>query len=206
MFKLRQYCIYFLKEIIQITITLLHSSPLIKRRLFVFEDTSFFELHHIIQIAMGWKNYHLFEFSVDGYRIGIVDESEFGFNNNHVLAAKTVTLFDIITSEEDSFQYRYDFGDCWIHEISIEKWGEVEDNGVYPLCVDGQLNCPPEDCGGIEGYYGLLKVLQDKTHPEYDRMSHWVGPNFDPEKFDKARVKRQLKTLQKYISRWNAVN
>ena len=195
-----------MKQIVQITITLLRSSPLITRRLFVFEDTSFLELHHIIQIAMGWKNYHLFKFNVDGFSIGIVDESEFGFGNSQVLAAKNVKLFNIIYSDEFSFQYWYDFRDCWIHEIYIEKWGEVEDNGIFPLCIDGQLNCPPEDCGGIDGYNELLKIVQDKTHPEYDRMTHWVGPNFDPQKFDLAREKRQLNQLQKYISRWDASN
>jgi len=155
---------------------------LITRRLFVFEDTSFLELHHIIQIAMGWKNYHLFEFNVDGYSIGMVDESEFGFGNSQVLAAKNVSLLDIIASNEFSFQYRYDFRDCWIHEISIQKWGEVEDNGIFPICVDGQLNCPPEDCGGIDGYsafcrqlflWGLLSYLNrlhspPSRHPRLD--------------------------------------
>ena len=82
----------------------------------------------------------------------------------------------------------------------------MEDSGIFPLCIDGQLNCPPEDCGGIDGYNELLKIVQDKTHPEYDRMTNWVGPNFDPQKFDLARVKRQLNQLPKYISRWNASN
>jgi hypothetical protein len=155
---------------------------------------------------MGWKNYHLFEFIVDGYRIGLVDESEFSFANNEVLSAKTLTLSDIASSDQHSLDYLYDFGDRWIHKITIEKWGEIEENSFSPYCFDGQMNCPPEDCGGIKGYCEILKILEDKTHPDYDRIAHWVGPNFNPDKFDKASVKRQLNQLEKYISRWNASN
>lgn len=195
-----------MNAIVQITVNLSQSYPPITRRLFLLEETSFFELHHIIQISMGWKNYHSFEFNVDGYRIGLVDESEFGFANNQVLSAKKLMLFDIISSNQDGFEYLYDFGDRWIHNITIERWGEVEDNSFSPHCIDGQLNCPPEDCGGIKGYYQLLRILEDTTHPEYSSMVHWVGANFDPTKFEKVRVKRQLEQLQKYIAKWNASN
>lgn len=35
-----------------------------------------FDLHHIIQISMGWKNSHLFAFQVGNYRIGYIDPNE----------------------------------------------------------------------------------------------------------------------------------
>jgi hypothetical protein len=195
-----------MKAIVQIGVSLFQSYPPITRRLFLLEETSFFELHHIIQISMGWKNYHLFEFTVNGYRIGMVDESEYGFWNNQVISAKSLSLSDVVSSDQDSFEYLYDFGDRWIHNITIERWGEVDDNGFLAHCIDGALNCPPEDCGGINGYYELLEILENKNHPEYSNTLHWVGANFDPKKFDKPRVKRQLEQLQKYIAKWNASN
>lgn len=43
-----------MKEIIQLKISLEQSKPVIWREILVHKDTSFFELHHIIQITMGW--------------------------------------------------------------------------------------------------------------------------------------------------------
>jgi hypothetical protein len=65
-----------MQEIIQFKVSLFKSKPLIWRKILVHTGTTFFELHHIIQIAMGWDNYHMFEFDFEGYRIGEVDEDE----------------------------------------------------------------------------------------------------------------------------------
>ncbi|MFN5477670.1 MAG: plasmid pRiA4b ORF-3 family protein, partial [Sphingobacteriales bacterium] len=59
-----------MKDLLQIKISLDESDPGIWRRVVVHRDTTFFELHHIIQVSMGWQNYHMFEFSIEGYRIG----------------------------------------------------------------------------------------------------------------------------------------
>ena len=189
---------------IQLTISLRDSKPLIWRSILVNKDTSFFELHHILQIVMGWKNYHLFEFNLDGYRIGMIEENGFGYANGLLLDATKLLLTDILSLEKDRFQYNYDFGDCWQHEIMVEQVVAHQDNNIFPSCIYGQLNCPPEDCGGIGGYYDMLKILRDKTHPEHGEMRNWVGKKYDPESFNVGRVNRQLKQLRKYISRWNS--
>ena len=64
-----------MNEIIQLKVSLDGSDPLIWRTLLINRETTFFELHHIIQLAMGWKNYHLFEFNLDGYRVGMIEEN-----------------------------------------------------------------------------------------------------------------------------------
>ncbi len=56
-----------MEDILQIHVSLQGSHPYIWRRIQVRKDTSFFELHHILQIAMGWKNSHLHEFNCDDY-------------------------------------------------------------------------------------------------------------------------------------------
>jgi hypothetical protein len=35
-----------------------------------------------------------------------------------------------------------------------------EPDAHYPRCLKGKLACPPEDCGGIWGYYGLLETIK----------------------------------------------
>lgn len=59
--------------------------------------------------------------------------------------------------------YTYDFGDSWEHGIVLEKRLPVDPNMTYPVCTDGQLACPPEDCGGIPGFYDLVEALNDPT-------------------------------------------
>lgn len=39
---------------------------MIWRRLLVGEETTLVELHEIIQVSMGWEDYHLWTFSING--------------------------------------------------------------------------------------------------------------------------------------------
>jgi len=58
----------------------------------------------------------------------------------------------------------------------------------YPKCIGGERACPPEDCGGIPGYYSLLDVLQDPTHPDYEENITWLkehAKNYYPYEADK---------------------
>ena len=99
--------------------------------------------------------------------------------------------FDINTSvnillkkEGQKFKYIYDFGDHWEHKVIVEKIFDKEEGKTYPSCLDGRRNCPPEDCGGVYGYYELMKIRQNRKHPEYkERIVEWLGEDYDPELF-----------------------
>jgi len=95
------------------------------------------------------------------------------------------------------FQYIYDLGDNWEHEILFKKIVEPDPNQKYPLCLEGQRACPPDDCGGVPGFEQLLEVLADPTHEEHHDLREWAG-DFDPEKFDRlwatARMVRGLRS------------
>ena len=193
-----------MKEIIQLKVSLLQSKPNIWRQILVHKDTSFFELHHIIQISMGWANYHMFEFGIEGYRIGEVIEDEIndGYGSDRLLNSIDVTLKDIISKEKEIINYQYDFGDNWQHQIKVEKFLSIDTSLKYPSCVNGEMNCPPEDCGGISSFYYHLEVLKDKKNPDYKEISEWFDKKYDPEKFDKLKVNKQLEKLEKYIIKW----
>ncbi len=51
--------------IYQIKIELKETNPTIWRRIQVNSDITLNELHHIIQISMGWTNSHLYSFTID---------------------------------------------------------------------------------------------------------------------------------------------
>ena len=52
------------KTIYQIKVTLDDSKPPIWRKLLVADTFTLGQLHNILQIAMGWENYHLHMFMV----------------------------------------------------------------------------------------------------------------------------------------------
>jgi hypothetical protein len=58
----------------------------------------------------------------------------------------------------------------------------------YPVCIDGERACPPEDCGGVDGYYRMLEILKDTSDPEHEEMKTWAGEDYDPEHFIPGEV------------------
>ena len=183
-----------MQEIIQLKISLTHSKPLIWRQILIHKDITFFELHHIIQIVMGWGSYHLYEFKLEGYRIGEVDEEEKnnGYGSDEVLDSTTIKISDVVTQSKDIINYLYDFGDGWKHRLKVEKFHGIDKVLNYPNCIDGQMNCPPEDCGGIGSFYHCIDVLKDKKHPDHKEVNQWFNKKYNPEQFDKEKINRKL--------------
>ena len=58
--------------------------------------------------------------------------------------------------EKGKIIYEYDYGDCWEHEITLEKILPSDNKTYYPICLTGKKNCPPEDCGGSWGYNAIM--------------------------------------------------
>lgn len=162
---------------------------MIWRRVQVSADSSFFDLHHVIQDAMGWDNCHLYEFrlgnvrSNDFIRIGPQDDYL-----EEVLPSDKVTVKDYLSESSEQCSYLYDFGDDWEHKIVLEKVLMADASVNYPVCLAGKRACPPEDCGGVYGYGDLLTIMADPEHEEYDEMVDWLGDEFDPEEFDVSSV------------------
>ncbi|PYS61939.1 MAG: hypothetical protein DMF76_09870 [Acidobacteria bacterium] len=97
--------------------------------------------------------------------------------------------------------YTYDFGDGWEHGIVLEKGLPIEPNMAYPLCTGGRGACPPEDCGGLGGFYNLLEALQNPRHPQHEELLEWVGEDYDPEKFSIEAINRILHGRKKRAAR-----
>ena len=188
-------------EIIQLKITLERTKPPIWRRILVDKETTFFELHHIIQISMGWFNSHLYEFDFKNFLIGEPDD-EFGSGISRILKASEVTLGSMITAPKETFKYEYDFGDGWGHKILVEKFLARDPKNQYPSCIAGKLNCPPEDCGGVGGFYQMLDVLANKKHPGRKEMIEWLGEEYDSKYFKIDEINEELNDLDGYIEFW----
>jgi hypothetical protein len=164
--------------------------PPIWRLIQVPPRTSLRRLHKILQVAMGWTNSHLHMFKVDGREYGEPDP-EYDFE---VLDEAKLTLEKIFAGGKKSFQYEYDMGDSWLHDITLKR--QIESEDIKAGCIAGARACPPEDCGGPMGYYDLLVALSDSEHEDHESMLEWVGGKFDPNAFDPAAVDRALKRLR----------
>ncbi len=70
-----------------------------------------------------------------------------------------VHLAGFLAAHVDRFEYVYDMGDDWRHQIEIECVEHAEPGGVYPELRGGARRCPPEDCGGVPGYHEFLKMI-----------------------------------------------
>ncbi|MGN1157383.1 MAG: plasmid pRiA4b ORF-3 family protein, partial [Agathobacter sp.] len=69
--------------------------------------------------------------------------------------------------------YIYDFGDWWDHRVTIEQVIHDYPHN-YPQVIKIKGNIPPEDCGGIHGYYELLRILDNPNDPMHEEMSDWM--------------------------------
>jgi hypothetical protein len=175
-----------LPVIYQMKVTLSGSKPPIWRRIQVRGDITLAKLHTIIQAVMGWGDYHLHAFRVDGIDFGQPDP-ELAMRSD-----RTIKLYQFVRGEKYRFRYEYDFGDSWEHVLEVEKLLAPEPGVHYPRCLTGKRACPPEDVGGIWGYAAFLEAIRDEAHPEHAELLEWVGGKFDSDAFDLEAVNREL--------------
>jgi hypothetical protein len=180
------------KDIYQIKISLVGIDPPIWRRVLAPNDTTLEELHWIIQIAMGWENSHLHQFKVDNRRYSDPEFELEGWPGHEVGDETQTNLSELRFKRTRKFYYEYDFGDSWNHEIKIEKVLARDVDTEYPVCVEGERACPPEDCGGVWGYQDLLDALNNPDDSENEERLDWLGEDFDPEEFDIEEVNEVL--------------
>lgn len=180
-------------EIYQIKVTLLGTEPPIWRRLLVPAHLTLSQLHDVLQAALGWDDGHMHEFSMGKERFGPPNpqDMETFMGMPPVIDERTVPLSTVLVRIGGKLKYTYDFGDEWEHGIVLEKRLPADPNLTYPLCTEGRRACPPEDCGGIYGYYDLVEAIGDPDHERHEEMLDWIG-EFDPEAFSLDEVNRKM--------------
>jgi hypothetical protein len=178
--------------ILQFKVTLLGADPPIWRRIQVLPST-LGDLHLAIQAAMGWDDSHLFEFIIGRRRFTDLGPEGSPWDDD-VEDAFATPLWDFIPENKRKklqFRYVYDFGDEWEHEVLLEGRLEAEPKQRYPLCLEGEGACPPEDCGGLWGYYDLLEARNDPKSEQHDYYQEWLG-EFDPLAFEAAAATKRM--------------
>ena len=182
----------------QLKAVLLSSEPPVWRRLQVPGNANLGWLHAVIQVAMGWTNSHLHQFKAGG---AFYSDPRHHFAEHEgdpkILDESKVTLQQLAPRTKDTLGYEYDFGDSWKHEITVEEILPPDAAAATTaLCLDGARACPPEDCGGVWGYENLLKILENRKHPEHKSMKEWLSREYDAAAFDVAKANLWLRKLK----------
>ena len=176
-------------SVYRLKVTLVDSQPPIWRRFHVESGVTLERLHHILQTVMGWSDSHMHGFQ----RLGASQRGA----RRRLLAIesadeKATRVADVLRRPRDKFVYEYDFGDSWEHEILLEEIVPRSSTARYPVVLAGRGACPPEDVGGISGYYHFLGAIKDPKHPDHGEMVGWGGEEFDPAAFDVQAVNRMF--------------
>lgn len=184
-----------MQAVYQLKITLKGITPPIWRRVLVPDDLDLAQLHHIFQVVMGWGDYHMHEF------VHVADRQRRCFVSREYLDEldgpglfdeQTVRLHQLLSAPKDRLIYYYDFGDGWRHDVVLEKVQKADADTRAPVCLKGKRACPPEDCGGPNGYGAIEEILEDPEHEEYESTLEWLGGDYDAEAFDLDAVNEVL--------------
>lgn len=178
----------------QIKITIKGSKPPVWRRIVVPVDFTFYQLHRAIQIAFGWQDYHLYDFTIpmlditienpedewDDYEDDYEDDLEGNFTMENL-------LFHILGPKLKMI-YTYDYGDDWEHIILVESMIDIDERKAYLVKWKGDNFA--EDAGNVWGYQEIYAIANDPNHPEQKDMQDWLDMQHIP--FDPNSVNEQL--------------
>ena len=104
-------------EIATLRIDLKDSDPPIWRLVEVPTSITLKVLHDIVQVTMGWLDYHLWEFRIDGTTYGLSMDDDWGTSPRK--SADRTRLRDVIMPGTTIIDYIYDFGDQWEHRLTV---------------------------------------------------------------------------------------
>lgn len=176
-------------EIATVRIELRDTDPMIWRQVELPTSVTLKGLHDIVQTVMGWFDYHLWEFTIGRQRYALPMDDDWGSEPR--IEASKVRLRDVLKARKTVIDYTYDFGDCWEHRLTVTDIRAGEPGGSYPRYIGGERNAPPEDCGGIPGFYEMLDAITDPNHPGHAEAKEWAD-EYDPDTIDELAIKYAL--------------
>jgi len=177
------------------------NDPGIYRRIQVLDTINFYELHCILQIAMGWSGVgsHEFrdlydnsdiicnDFDYSSGPYGMVYDSQ-GYPVKGFLKHNSLSYYDYIDESDNH----------WLHVLFVEDVFSKEAGKQYPLCLEGEKNCPPEAFTGWDGYLEMVEG-KGKLHSNYLKLS---GSAYDPNSFNLEQVNTSLLNWKEFKQHW----
>ncbi len=188
--------------------------PEVSRVFMLPAGITFLRLHEVVQMGMGWQNYHLHEFTFEGLHDAFTDSEEqveayqyYRANPvaenpehqrwvdrelQHPCRLSSKVKIDKYFETYCQALYVYDFGDFWEHDVVLEE--TVYDYPYpYPQCLELQGPCPPEDVGGALGYEDFLKAWKRPSNRDKRELVEWgKGQGYTGETVDLETLNHEL--------------
>lgn len=177
--------------------------PAIYREVLVDPNTTLRALHTVIQAAMGWENAHLYAFAQPLRST----ESFWKIPNQRKWQKPSpdawgepmgndakVKLSQLLTAPKQRLLYLYDFGDEWLHTITLMTFSNA--HVPLPHLLKAQNGCPPEDCGGPPGAEYWAAAWYDADHEDHETARDMFGGQ-EPGSLDFAALQKAVAKLKK---------
>ena len=178
---------------LEFEVSLLDIDPRIWRRFQLGADDTFGDLHVAIQESFDWDKDHMWVFRTAGRdrrTLAGPGPSELGYRSDEIPNARDVKLTQHFRRVSMTCRYTYDFGDNWVHAVKLRRRMTSAER-FQRLLVAGSRAAPPEDCGGIYGYWRLIEMVETGNDPwglEPDEQPGWID-TWKPDQFDLAAAK-----------------
>lgn len=181
----------------ELKVTINNIEPPIWRSFQVPGEITLARLHKILQIVMGWEDYHLYEFRAGKQRfVGALTTADGRAGRKNIQDTRKIKLSAVLHRKGQKLNYIYDFDGFWPHTIEVVKI-VAEDNEINGLlCTGGQRACPPENCGSYRGYLDIIAQLKLGADQRNHALMERLELGYDPEFFDINEVNRWLKRLK----------
>ncbi len=210
--------------IYQFKIRLKDINPMIWRRFLIQSNATLKDLHYVIQILMGWTDYHLNEFIIKGQSYTI--PNMIGNPSSCGQYGSDIKLEDFKFRKNEKFLYSYDFTAGWEFEVRLETIDFPKDKKkLYPICISGSGASPDEECGGphrfseLKDYWSIKsydifieflsalvddKISDDKmlsevfNRHELQEAAYWLNIH----KYERKKINKILTLYAKGDDRW----
>jgi hypothetical protein len=194
---------------LQLRVQLEGAFPPVWRRVEVASDLGLGDLHDVLQVLLGWEDYHLHRFTTGPeLEPGAVfactaDLAEAFDDEDPSMPTWDVRIDELLAEPGERLHYQYDYGDNWWLTLEVE---DIDDGHVPPgraTLLEGAGASPPEDCGGIHGYR-MIVAASDPAHPDHRQalaeVGEWWGREVAPGElglvpFDAPAVDERLQAL-----------
>lgn len=176
-------------KVLTLRVTLNDVAPPIWRSFKVPDSLTLHQLHQVLQTVMGWSDIHLYSFQIKDHEYALPNEE----SPEEPIKPVSTPLAHFHFAPGELFEYMYDFGDWWQHQVLVEATEPAEVDLDIPRCLGGARNCPPENCGGFPGYEQLIEVLLKREGQEYQDLLDWLEEPYDPEFFSVEETNLKLK-------------
>ena len=181
--------------------------PPLWREVRIPADLNFEQLHDVIQTLFGWENAHMWQFEQSPYSHGYVigmPKKDIGLDDSPTDIAYETPVTKVLKKAKDKMVYIYDFGDDWVHDISVKE--VLDEKTDHPVCLKWKSENPIEDIGGVWGleeFREMADPAAKHTKKEVKEFlnDHWFDSMedfmefMDRHHFDLDKVNEKLKSI-----------